>query len=131
VVTLASGDDAAHDQRVPTITIYVRDDSWVQRIERLLTSLAAEAAAQLSTPEMDIDADHISIRVMVTRASRMMSAVEVEISAHAFPSRVQRQDHICGALRVWLAEREIPARVWLQLSELGYGYATPPPGGAA
>jgi hypothetical protein len=108
---------------MPTISIYLSGPTWTEPLSALMDDLANEAAKHLSTAELVLDADHISIRLVAVTQARMMSPVELEISAHAFPSRVERQDEICSYLRSWLADRSVPARVWLQLSDLGYGYA--------
>jgi hypothetical protein len=108
---------------MPSITIFFVDSIWIEPLVSLMDDLADEAAKHLSTADVFLDADHISVRLVEVTRGRMMSPVELEISAHAFPSRVARQDEICAYLRNWLADRSVPARVWLQLSDLGYGYA--------
>ena len=107
---------------MPTITIYTTEVRWAEKIEPLLPELAERTAALLSTPEMALDGTHISIRVVVAHCGLMMSPVELEVTAHAFGQRLERQDEICGDLRQWLLRAEIPNRVWLRLSALGYGY---------
>lgn len=108
---------------MPSITIFFVDSTWIEPLVALMGDLADEAAKHLSTADIILDADHISVRLVEVTWGRMIAPVELEVSAHAFPSRVQRQDDICSYLRDWLADRNVPARVWLQLSDLGYGYA--------
>ncbi len=54
----------------------------------------------------------------------MIGDVEVQISVHAFPERVAKQDGICLDVMKYLQERTgiENVKVWLQLSELGHSW---------
>ena len=55
----------------------------------------------------------------------MIGEVEVEITAHAFSERVQKQDEICLEVMKYIQEN-VPSignvKVWLKLSELGHSW---------
>lgn len=55
----------------------------------------------------------------------MIAPVEIEITAHAFPERIDKQDEICLRIRDFLkqglrAQEDI--RVWLLLPQLGHSW---------
>lgn len=108
---------------MPTVNVYVQTEHLGRVIHERTAEFAAEIARCLSTPVAALDETHISMRIFKPAWSTMIAPIEVEIAAHAYVERVDRQDEICGQLRAWLeGSLGLECRVWLALSQLGYGY---------
>ena len=55
----------------------------------------------------------------------MIGKVELEIKAHAFRERVEKQDEICNDVRKYIMQKNKSLgdiRVWLILNELGHSW---------
>lgn len=106
---------------MPIANVYATRD-LLPRLSENLTALADKIADELTTQELLLDRDHISIR-LIELVGRPIGDVEIELIAHCFPSRVQRQDAICTEIRLFLeSQLSRQVRVWLVLAETGYGY---------
>lgn len=109
---------------MPTVNVFANDDSILDTFDTISAELKTFVAGELSGPDIQLDSDEVSIRLIKTAGSGMLAPVELEITAHAFPERVQRQDEICLKVRAYLKQRidvhEI--RVWLSLPELGHSW---------
>jgi len=79
----------------------------------------------LSGKDIVLKSNEISVRILQTSGGKMIAPIEIEVIAHSFKERVDKQDTICGEIRSYLLEKH-PAcgdiRVWLQLSELGHSW---------
>ena len=108
---------------MPTVNIYAATATLGNDVAEISDDLATTIATSLSTSGGLLDGAHVSLRVFIPNRSFMIAPIELEITAHAFPERVERQDEICGELRAWLERRlASECRVWLSLNQLGYGY---------
>ena len=107
---------------MPTINIF--HQGKVSEIGELATKLKSFVAEKLSTSDKKLSAEEISIR-LISVDSKMIGDVELEITAHSFPERVEKQDEICNEVRQFI-QREYPVfgevRVWLILVELGHSW---------
>ena len=108
---------------MPTANFYLKDRN--QELERLTPDLKKFLAEKLTCSDIKLTAKEISVRFIKIADGQMIGEVELEISAHAFPERIKKQDKICLEVMNYL-KRKIPTlgdvRVWLKLSELGHSW---------
>jgi len=106
---------------VPTINIYSSKGLAEQEIVSKLRPFAAE---HLSYGDTKLKPEEVSIR-FIKSSGQMIGDVELEITAHSFKERVNRQDEIANEFRDFLM-KEFPelenVRVWIKLSELGHSF---------
>lgn len=108
---------------MPTITIYHYADSTIE-LNTLIPELKELAAKELTCGEITLQSTEMSVRI-VSVSGEMIGDVEIEIHAHAFDERVQRQDEICTIIRSFVMEQRPhlrDVRVWLVLSQLGHSW---------
>lgn len=115
---------------MPTVNLYFNQDSraeksfWKVR-DRLIPELKTLVASELSCGDRMLQPSEISVRWMSGHGDGMIAQLEVDITAHAYPERVQRSDDVCLAIRKFLLNK-VPgladARVWLSLTELGHSW---------
>ena len=107
---------------MPTINIYHQNKA--EEFEGVVEKLKTFVAEKLSTNDKRLSSEEISIR-LINVEGKMIGDVELEITAHAFPERVERQDDICNEVRQFI-QKEYPSlgevRVWLILAELGHSW---------
>ena len=107
---------------VPPVNIYTSREK-VKALESALPKIRAYIAQTLSCRGRRLADNEISLRVIVPDASVPIADTELEIKAHGYHERVQRQDESCLLIRNYV-QRTCPkagsAYVWLQLSELGH-----------
>jgi len=114
---------------MPAINIYTNRDR-VKPLESILSGLRDFAARELSCGGrksvgdlVKLSSEEISLRILVPEASMQIADTELEITAHQYPERVERQDNICLAVKDYL-QKQCPEAgsvyVWLSLSELGH-----------
>lgn len=108
---------------MPAVSIYYQDAQHRASLEKSLLALRQFIATQLTTAERTLAKEEISLRLIGVAGGEMISPVEMEITAHAYPSRVQNQDSICRAVSEFLGQQGIPDNhVWLLLCELGHSW---------
>jgi hypothetical protein len=94
-------------------------------IQQMLEDLPLFLSQILSGDAIKLNPNEISVRVIPVTVGKMIAPIEIEIIAHAFDDRVEKQDAISSSVRMFLLEK-YPAcediRVWLQLSELGHSW---------
>ncbi len=107
---------------MPTVNIFYKNKA--KELEKLEIGLKSFVAEKLSTGEKKLSAEEISTR-LISVGGKMIGDVELEVTAHALPERVQRQDDICNEVRKFMQEG-CPSlgevRVWLILCELGHSW---------
>jgi len=82
-------------------------------------------AKQLTCRNIHLQANEITIRLIKTPAKGMIADIELELFAHAFKERIEKQDEICMNIRSHIlknAPELNDVRVWLILSELGHSW---------
>ncbi len=107
---------------MPLVNVYAAHD-----VEEKLTSIMAELkqfiADQLASKEITLTPAEISVRLVGVKGGGMIANVELEITAAAFPERVEKQDQICLKVMEFFKEKTgFENRVWLILSELGHSW---------
>ena len=105
---------------MPIVNIYAEKSSHEKIVADQLL-IRQKVSQELAAPELLIDESHISLRV-IEAAGYKMGDIEFEIFAHEFPVRVINQDNISAGLRDFFEKlwgKDV--RVWLILSQLGYG----------
>lgn len=109
---------------MPTINVFSSNSSQLKQVEDIIPELKKKVAEELSNSDIQLGTDEVSIRLIQTQGSGMLASLELEITAHAFEERVQRQDEICLHIREFLKQRveANEVRVWLLLPELGHSW---------
>lgn len=107
---------------MPSMNIYTNRER-VGCLESILPDLREFTARELSCGDRKLAANEMSLRIIVPDASLPIADTELEIKAHSYHERVNRQDEICQSIKNYV-QRTCPKAgsvyVWLQLSELGH-----------
>jgi len=110
---------------MPTINIFYKDETKKEELGELAGKLKPYVAKKLSTKEKQLSPKEVSVRLIKADGGNMIGEVELEITAHAFSERVEKQDEICNEVRQYI-QKEYPSfgevRVWLVLAELGHSW---------
>lgn len=108
---------------MPIVNFYHKNNS--SDLENFVPKLKEFIAEKLSCGDKELTSDEISIRFILVGGDGMIGNVEVEITAHAYEERVEKQDEICRDTREYIM-KEVPSlgdiRVWLKLCELGHSW---------
>ena len=110
---------------MPTVNLYHKKKDSSQSLSVLVPKLKEYIADKLSCGDRKLTSEEISIRLILVEGDTMIGNVEVEITAHAYSERVEKQDEICRDVREYIM-KEIPSlgdvRAWLNLCELGHSW---------
>jgi len=110
---------------MPTVNVYYKNRNNFDALVSFIPKLKEYIADKLSCGDKELTSDEISIRLISVDGDAMIGSIELEITAHAFKERVDRQDEICREVREYIM-KEIPSlgdvRVWLKLCELGHSW---------
>ena len=110
---------------MPTVNFYYKNKSDSDALIPFIPKLKEYIAGKLSCDDKELTSDEISIRFISVEGDAMIGNVELEITAHAFKERIEKQDEICREVREYIM-KEIPSlgdiRVWLKLCELGHSW---------
>ena len=110
---------------MPTINIFYKDKTKEKELGQLTSQLKSYIAEKLSNKDMQLSLKEISVRLIKVDGGNMIGEVELEITAHAFPERIAKQDEICNEVREYI-QKAYPSigkiRVWLILAELGHSW---------
>lgn len=109
---------------MPTVNFYFQEDR-TNELERLIPDLKQFLAEKLTCEDIKLTPREISIRLIKISGGQMIGDTEIEISAHSFPERVEKQDEICMEVMNYLKEKAPylgDTKVWLKLSELGHSW---------
>ena len=109
---------------MPTVNIFCRRKDNDQLIN-LITGLKIFLAKKLTCGDIKLSPKEISIRILNIEGDNMIGKVELEIKAHAFKERVEKQDEICNDVRQYIMQKDKllgDIRVWLILCELGHSW---------
>jgi hypothetical protein len=110
---------------MPTVNIYHQTSEQRAKLSSLAAELKTFVAKELTCGDITLKADEVSIRFVETIGDFMIGAVEVDIHAHAFKERVEKQDEICLRVMDYIQKKEPSlgiVKVWLVLSELGHSW---------
>ena len=110
---------------MPTVNIFFKEENDIHKLDAIAPQLREYLADKLSCSSKKLTPSEISIRFIKTDGGEMIAGIELEITAHAFPERVEKQDKICLEIAGYIKEK-IPAikelQVWLKLYELGHSW---------
>ncbi|MBU3923737.1 MAG: hypothetical protein KJ592_02375 [Nanoarchaeota archaeon] len=110
---------------MPTVNIFFEENNDIRKLDAIAPQLREYLADKLSCNLKKLTPPEISIRFIKTDGGEMIASIELEITAHAFPERVERQDKICLEVVDYI-KKQIPTikelQVWLKLCELGHSW---------
>lgn len=110
---------------MPTVNIYYTADKHEAIVLSHIDELKKLIAEQLTGRDIKLGPGEITVRLLRSPAKGMIAEMELEVFAHSFQERVNKQDKICKAIREHLLQH-VPelkdVRVWLVLSELGHSW---------
>ena len=109
---------------MPTINAFYSNSNHNTQLSAITNDFKIFAAKELSCDEITLRPDEISVRIIKADGAGMLAELELEITAHAYPERVKRQDEICLNIRKYLIDKLDTAdiRVWLLLPQLGHSW---------
>ena len=103
---------------MPTVNIYFLKQTNIKELQDLTPSLKTFLAEKLTCGDIKLTAEEISARFIKINDGKMIGDVELEITAHAFPERIKKQDEICLDVMSSI-KRKVPSvgdvKVWLKL----------------
>lgn len=108
---------------MPTVNIFYHNNK--DQLISLIADLKVFLADTLTCGDIKLSEKEISIRLINIEGDAMIGNIELEIKAHAFKERIQKQDEICRDVRIFIMEKYESlgdVRVWLVLSELGHSW---------
>ena len=108
---------------MPTVNVYSKKQ--IKEFEKFIPELKKYVAKQLTCGDIKLSPNEISVRIIITAGGQMIGEVELEITAHSFAERVNKEDKICLNIMKYI-EGKLPSvgdvKVWLKLSELGHSW---------
>lgn len=113
---------------MPTVNIYLYKElshSTNNKIKELCSDLKPYIAQKLSCNDINLTPEEVSLRIIRIDEGQMIAPLELEVTAHAFPERIENMDSFCRDIAKFIKERipEIPdVQVWLKLHELGHSW---------
>ena len=110
---------------MPTINIYFLEETKIEKLKSLTSNLKTFVAEKLTCRDIKLTPEEISVRFIHVSGGKMIGDVELEITAHAFPERVEKQDKICLDVMNYIKEKAPSigdVKVWLKLCELGHSW---------
>ena len=109
---------------MPTANFYVRNTHVRRFGDEAQRQFREFAAKRLTCGDIALRPEEISIRLIrVDESSLMMGELELDMHAHEFAERVERQDQLCQELAAFLQDElqlSDDVKVWLVLSQLGH-----------
>lgn len=109
---------------MPTVNIFSKNTNQ-EELNKLSAELKPFIAKKLTCGDIKLTQEEISIRIIYIEGGNMIGKVEIEIKAHAFKERIEKQDEICNEVRKYIMNKYKSlgdVRVWLILSELGHSW---------
>ena len=108
---------------MPTINIFYSNPDYEAKLDTFARNARDYFAKELSCRDKSLHASEISIRLLPVKGS-MIADVEIEMTAHAFKERVERQVEICLEIRNHIRKSlDLESvMVWLILPQLGHSW---------
>lgn len=108
---------------MPIVNTYFSSDKQKDMVLGHIQDLKELIAKQLTRNDIQLKIKEITVRLLWAPSEGMIADIELEIFAHAFDEREEKQDDICIFIRNHIM-KNVPelndVRVWLILSELGH-----------
>ena len=83
---------------MPSVNIYTNEKN-VDKLEKSIIYIKEFIAKKLSCDNRKVEANEISIRIIVPSVSSTISETEIVMIAHSYPERIQKQDEICLSIK--------------------------------
>lgn len=108
---------------MPTVNFFYQSNTHAQ-LNELVDEAKSFISSELTCGGIVLDPSEISVRLIEVFGNGMIGKLEVEITAHAFDERVEKQDEICLHVRKFLMDHipDADVRVWLLLPQLGHSW---------
>jgi hypothetical protein len=110
---------------MPIVNTYYTNDEDKNALVASAQELKEYFASILTCGDIRLKPNEITVRLLSSEPNGMIAPLEIEILAHAFKERVDRQDEICLETRkkiMQLFPDLSDVRIWLVLSELGHSW---------
>jgi hypothetical protein len=106
---------------MPTVNVYHKRKDFTM-LDAVVPKLKVFLADKLTCDDIKLRADEVSVRLITVHGRGMLGNVELDITAHGFPERVQKQDKVCYDTKAWVENETsiTDVRVWLRLCQLGH-----------
>jgi len=106
---------------VPIINVVVATEEQRAHLLTHCTELKHFLARELSCDKIELASADFTLWIFVMPREGRLADVELLITAHAFPERVERQDSACFNIEGFMkANLGLDAKAWLALCELGH-----------
>lgn len=89
---------------MPTVNLFYQDDMHRDTLAERADDIKTYIAAALSCGDITLDIAEVSMRFLHVEGNTMIGRLEVEVTAHAFGERIDKQDEICLNIRGYLNE---------------------------
>jgi len=110
---------------MPTVNLYYKNKNDSQDLLSFIPKLKEYLVGKLSCGDIKLTPEEISVRFISVEGNAMIGNIELEITAHAFDERVEKQDEICLDVMRYI-KKEVSSvgevKVWLKLCELGHSW---------
>lgn len=109
---------------MPTVNFFYQDEEHRQKLDARSSDIKSYIASELTCGDIKLDPSEVSVRLVRSEGQGMIGKLEVEITAHAFGERIDKQDEICLRVRDYLMTQlqNVDVRVWLLLPQLGHSW---------
>ncbi len=109
---------------MPTVNIFCQSKNQPTQLNSLVDELKSHIAKELSCGDITLGPDEVSVRLIAATGKGMIAPIELEITAHAFKERIEKQDEICLRIREFIKSKlgDEDVRVWLLLPQLGHSW---------
>jgi hypothetical protein len=110
---------------MPTVTIFHQFADQATHIDEFSSDLRTFVAKELSCGDRILKPEEVSTRLITTTGTGMIAPIEIEVTAHAFQERIDKQDEICLHIRDFVKQKlhnKQDVRVWLLLPQLGHSW---------
>jgi hypothetical protein len=113
-----------YDVSMPTVNVFYADATLKVQLAATSEDIKTYIANKLSGEDIVLAANEVSVRLIESSGDGMLADIELEITAHAFKPRIDRQDQICLEVREYLKNKLTvdEVRVWLLLPQLGHSW---------
>jgi len=108
---------------MPTVNVFYRNAEQQSQLVALTPKLKEYISKELTCGDITLTSREVSVRLVHVYGEGMLGSVEIEVTAHSFAERVDRQDAICLAIANYMKKQASSlgeVNVWLILSQLGH-----------
>jgi hypothetical protein len=110
---------------MPIVNTYYTSDKHKDMVISHIDEMKMLVAKELTCVDISLQSSEITLHLINTPAAGMLAEIELEIFAHPFKERIEKQDKICMNIRKHIL-KNVPdlkdVKVWLVLGELGHSW---------